>query len=835
MEELIISASKEAILSANINEKDIDLIILSSSTPENLFGDASKIAYKIGAINAFAFDIRNACNGFIIGIVTAENFLKNDNYNYALVIGADCLSKYINWTDRKSCILFGDGCGTAILGKSNKIDGIIGNMLKTNGELHNILNINYQNNYEKINNIELVSSSYNKLTIDGLAVYKFVIDNIPIYINNFLKEKNIKIDNIKYFILHQANIRIIDEISNKLNINKNKFLYNIDTTGNTSAASIPILLNDVYKKNILNKGDLILLCGFGAGMSSGMILLNWTMDNIKLNKKVALITGGSKGIGKSIAIKLKKKGYKTIVCSRTNGNIQKDIDYYKADVSKYNDLQKLYEYIYNKYGRLDILVNNAGIEGSEKLLIDTDIDNIENIININLMGTIYSTKIMLPLLKKNNGIIINISSIASGNSIINCHRRTLYSLTKSAINTFTRGMAGELINNCNIYSLNPSFVNTNLLDRIADKHKINKYLMNHSGIINEYNEIIEPDEIANIISILLDGKTRYKSGDEILLLGNNKTSYMKYIYKTMNYRDNFKINIKDIEEYNINNLCFFQGQGLKINIQIEIIEEYIKKYNYDELFIKIINMNFNNLLKNYKNDENNTLYQQLIIFISSYILYNIEKVNNSKFFNNVKYMAGYSIGEISALVCANKILFEDGLKIVFTRGYYMHLISKSIDTTMITVKGIDLELIKQELSNNIFISINFNQSFNIIGGDKEELNNFKNNILSKYENVLFNTLLVEGAYHTIYYKDVANKLDDILNNINYNNNDIIIWSNYNSIIYDIKNYKELIQNQVFNTVNWYTILKEIEKLDINCIKEISCSTNFLIKEYNNLN
>ena len=132
-----------------------------------------------------------------------------------------------------------------------------------------------------------------------------------------------------------------------------KFLYNIDKVGNTSAASIPILLDETYKNNKLNKGDNILFCSFGAGMSLGMVLFKWTLEN-KINpNKVALVTGGAKGIGKSIAIKLKNKGYKTIICSRNNiisSDIHYDIDSYKIDISNHNDVKKLRDIIICRYG-----------------------------------------------------------------------------------------------------------------------------------------------------------------------------------------------------------------------------------------------------------------------------------------------------------------------------------------------------------------------------------------------------------------------------------------------------------------------------------------------------
>jgi len=547
----------------------------------------------------------------------------------------------------------------------------------------------------------------------------------------------------------------------------------------------------------------------------------------KINNKVALVTGGTKGIGKQIANKLKNKGYNTIVCSRNNlqdsdiDYYKADIDYYKADISKPDDIKNLYEFIFNKYGRLDILVNNAGIEGSEKPFISTDFEDIQNCVNINLLGTLLVTRIMINLLKDNKGIIINISSIAAGDNISNCFRRTIYSITKSAIGTFTRGLAGELKNVCNVFSINPPFVDTDLLDRIVNKYNINKEMINCNGPIINYNKLIKPNVISNIISLLIDGKTRYESGDEILIIDNDKTSYMKYLYEKMHNRDNIKFEINDIEHHPIYDLCLFQGQGLKLNIDFNLIKHHIQLNDYDKLIIKITQHCFNEIIIMNDIDPSNTIYQQLIIFIASYILFSIQNDNN------IGYMAGYSIGEITALTCSKKISFEDGLKLVYTRGYNMHLISKKINTSMITIKGLNVDDIKQQLSPNIFLCININKNINLVGGDKEELKIFKKN----NPNMIFNDLLVEGSYHTPYYKEVADALEIILNDIRYTDTNIKIFSNFNSLIYNKDNYKDLIKKQIWNTVDWFNTINFLKMEDINDIKEINISSNYLSKQF----
>jgi 3-oxoacyl-[acyl-carrier-protein] synthase-3 len=832
LEDLIITASNIAIKNANINASDIDLVILSSSTPEDLFGDASKISYKLGANNAFGFDIRNACNGFLTGVITAEKYLQNDDkYKIALVIGADCLSRYVNWEDRKSCILFGDGAGSIILKKSDSLDGgLLASLLKTSGKFNTILNINSKITKENKNGVDLFSSSYNHLTLDGIEVFNYVVENLHNDIKNFIKLNKVEINDISYFILHQANIRIVNEVALKLNINKDKFLSNINLCGNTSAASIPILLDEVYKNNKLKKNDLILFSSFGAGMSMGLMLFKWTLDPVHSYNKIALITGGTKGIGKSIANKLSNKGYKTIVCSRTKSILNNDIEHYICDISNLNELKNLYETIIHKYGRIDILINNAGIAGCEKPFIETDFKDIDNIMNVNLIGTIYITKLFAETLKKYNGTIINISSIAAANNINNCFRRTLYSMTKSAIGVFTRGLAGELKNYCNVYSINPPFVDTNLLDEITKNYNIDKSLINQFSNVKNINKLIKPSDIANIISLIIDQKTRYKSGDEILVISENQTTYMKYLYSEISTRDNIKFEINDIESYKINNICLFQGQG--VNVKLEIpdlaeLENYVKNTNLDLIIKNITNHTFKEIIEKNQNACINTLYQQLMIFIVSYIKFEIEKINdNDDFFKNVTYMVGYSLGEITALVCSSKISFEHGLKIVFTRAYYMHLISQNLNTSMITVKGITTQQIKNILHKDLYISINYSDNINIIGGDKTLLEDFKKDILSIYD-VKIADLLVEGAFHTPHYKEIDTNLIAILDEITFNDNDIKIFSNYNSTLYAKTNFKYLIINQISNTVQWNNIINILKQEEIHNIKEINLSINYL--------
>lgn len=264
--DIILKSAKKCIEKSCISNNDIGLLILATTTPNNLFGDASYIASQLNLNNAICFDISVACNGFIIGLITAFQYLKNNKLKYAIVIGADCLSKWVNWNDYKTSILFGDGAGSIIL--SNECEnGIIDYIVKHNGNKNNILKI--QANSNGMNN------SYNLMDMNGYELVDEIISNVPKIIIELIEKNKLKIDDIQYFILHQANKRILEKIAKKMDINFNKFLTNIESIGNTSAASIPILIDDINSREIIKSGEYVILCGFGAGINYGAILLKW--------------------------------------------------------------------------------------------------------------------------------------------------------------------------------------------------------------------------------------------------------------------------------------------------------------------------------------------------------------------------------------------------------------------------------------------------------------------------------------------------------------------------------------------------------------------------------
>ncbi len=271
--DLAIKACKIAIKNAKISSLDIDLIVLATCTPDMLIPSTACIVQKaLGCDNAVSFDISAACTGFIYALDIAKSLIKSNNYKNALVIGAETLSKIVNWEDRTTCVLFGDGAGAVVLSKSEE-EGIIESFCKTDAKKYECLVApsNDLNNPFIKNHIK--NEKY--LKMDGQEVFKFATTTIVNSIKEVLEKANMTIDEIDYIVPHQANIRIIEHSAKKLKIDKEKFYTNLENYGNTSAASIPIALHELNEKKNLKKGDKIILVGFGGGLTFGATIIKW--------------------------------------------------------------------------------------------------------------------------------------------------------------------------------------------------------------------------------------------------------------------------------------------------------------------------------------------------------------------------------------------------------------------------------------------------------------------------------------------------------------------------------------------------------------------------------
>uniref|UniRef100_A0A1G4NS40 Beta-ketoacyl-[acyl-carrier-protein] synthase III n=1 Tax=Dichotomaria marginata TaxID=268567 RepID=A0A1G4NS40_9FLOR len=271
------NASLEAINRGLLEPNDLDLIILATSSQNDLFGSASQLQAAIGANHAAAFDLTAACSGFIISLITASQFIQTGSYKNILVVGADILSRWVDWSDRSTCILFGDGAGAAIVQKNYKND-LLSFKLNTKGSQANQLSILYKINKQNIKihkSIPFMHGQYEYLKMNGKEVYKFAVSQVPQSIQECLKLANLSTNDISWLILHQANQRILEAVAEKLSIPQDKMISNISKYGNTSAASIPIALHEVFKQGKICNGDIVVIAGFGAGLTWGTTIIQW--------------------------------------------------------------------------------------------------------------------------------------------------------------------------------------------------------------------------------------------------------------------------------------------------------------------------------------------------------------------------------------------------------------------------------------------------------------------------------------------------------------------------------------------------------------------------------
>lgn len=272
--EIATKAAQMAIERAGISGEDIDLIIVATITPDMFTPSVSCLVQKgIGAKNAMAFDINAACSGFIYGLQVAYSMMDNSsNFKNVLVIGAETLSKIIDWTDRGTCVLFGDGSGAVVLSKTEEEKKKIANFYsKSDGSKGDALTagaIDVINPYVK----EIVTKN-KKVEMNGQEVFKFAVTSIVKGIKTVLEESNLSIEDIDMIVPHQANLRIIEFAAKKLKVDFNKFYINLDKYGNTSSATIPIALNEMYEKSLLKKGKKIIMVGFGGGLTFGAALI----------------------------------------------------------------------------------------------------------------------------------------------------------------------------------------------------------------------------------------------------------------------------------------------------------------------------------------------------------------------------------------------------------------------------------------------------------------------------------------------------------------------------------------------------------------------------------
>jgi 3-oxoacyl-[acyl-carrier-protein] synthase-3 len=271
--------AKEAALmclkAAGVEALELDLIIVASTSPDHLFpATACVVQHAIGALNAAAFDMEIGCTGFIYALATATQYIASGMYKKVLVVGAECLTKFVDWSDRTTCCLFGDGAGAALLVEGQTGEGILGFHLGVDGSGADLLSLPAGCAKSPASG-ETVEKGLHYIHMEGKAVFKFAVKTIDSAVTKVLEKCGRSAEEIGVLVPHQANLRIIESACARFGIPKERVVVNIDKYGNTSSASVPIAMCEAISEGRIKKGDLVVLVAFGAGLSYGSAAIIW--------------------------------------------------------------------------------------------------------------------------------------------------------------------------------------------------------------------------------------------------------------------------------------------------------------------------------------------------------------------------------------------------------------------------------------------------------------------------------------------------------------------------------------------------------------------------------
>ena len=272
-----IEAAKNLIKKASLDPKDIDLVILASATPDMpVASTAVHIATQIGATNAFGFDLQAACSGFLYAMSSASAYIESGRYKKVLVIGADKMSSIIDYTDRTTCIIFGDGAGAVLMEPNEEGLGMQDEILRSDSIGRESLKIEAGGSLMPPTE-QTVARKLHFVRQDGKTVFKFAVSNMAGVSEEIMKRNNLTNNDINWLVAHQANLRIVGATANRMNLEEDKVLMNIQRYGNTTSATLPLLLNDYEKQ--LKKGDNIIFATFGGGFTWGAAYLKWAYNS----------------------------------------------------------------------------------------------------------------------------------------------------------------------------------------------------------------------------------------------------------------------------------------------------------------------------------------------------------------------------------------------------------------------------------------------------------------------------------------------------------------------------------------------------------------------------
>ena len=274
---MAIKAAEDLLKKSNTNPEDIDMVIVATATPDMpVASTAVYTASKIGATNAFAYDLQAACSSFLYGISTASSYIESGRYKKVLLIGADKMSSIIDYTDRATCIIFGDGAGAVLFEPNNDGLGFQDEYLRSDGVGREFLKIDAGGSILPTSE-ETVKNKQHTVHQEGKTVFKFAVSNMANVSEEILKRNNLTKDDVQWLAAHQANKRIIEATANRIGLDSEKVMMNIHKYGNTTSATLPLLLNDY--ENQLKRGDNLIFAAFGGGFTWGAIYLKWAYNS----------------------------------------------------------------------------------------------------------------------------------------------------------------------------------------------------------------------------------------------------------------------------------------------------------------------------------------------------------------------------------------------------------------------------------------------------------------------------------------------------------------------------------------------------------------------------
>ncbi|MBU0680230.1 MAG: ketoacyl-ACP synthase III [Proteobacteria bacterium] len=267
-------AAENALVAAGLAPSEIDILIVATVSAEMTMPScACLVQNEIGAVNAFAFDVNAACSGFLYALSVAEKHILVNPQLKILVIGAETLSTRVDWQDRNTCVLFGDAAGAVVLGSSELGDGLIAEKLFSDGSLHNLLYMDGAQSLNPALNNGEYQGSFIKMV--GKDVFKYAVNAMENAVRVVLGQAGVDIGEVSLIVPHQANIRIINKLTQKLGVDAEKVYINVSKYGNTSAATIPLALDEANREGLLQSGEYIVLCAFGGGFTWGATLIKW--------------------------------------------------------------------------------------------------------------------------------------------------------------------------------------------------------------------------------------------------------------------------------------------------------------------------------------------------------------------------------------------------------------------------------------------------------------------------------------------------------------------------------------------------------------------------------